>query len=111
MDRAVPADAHAMDRVVPAGAHAMDRAVPVGAHRGPPVRRQHAAVRAPVEVAVLRRHLRCHGCVTGSLAYKTRALLSPPPAAIAPPLRHPRRRRRAVPSLLPTVKQARTSLP
>jgi hypothetical protein len=46
---------------------------------------------------VLRRHLRRHGCVTGSLAYKTRALLSPPPAAIAPPPRHPRHRRRAPP--------------
>jgi hypothetical protein len=46
---------------------------------------------------MLRRHLRRHGCVTGSLAYKTRALLSPPRAAIAPPPRHPRRRRRVAP--------------
>jgi hypothetical protein len=95
----------------PDRAHAMDHAVPAGARHGPPVRRQHAAVSAPVEVAVLRRHLRRHGCVTGSLAYKTQALLSPPPAAIAPPPRHPRRLHRAAPSPLPTVKQARTSLP
>jgi hypothetical protein len=32
----------------------MDRAVPAGARRGPPVRRQHTAVRAQVEMAVLR---------------------------------------------------------
>jgi hypothetical protein len=95
----------------PGRAHTMDRAVPVSVRRGPPVRRQHAAVHTLVEVAVLRRRLRRHGCVTGSLAYKTRALLSPPPAAIAPPSRHPCRRRRAAPSLLPTVKQAHTSLP
>jgi hypothetical protein len=30
----------------------MDRVVPVGARRGPPVRRQHAAVRASVEAVV-----------------------------------------------------------
>jgi hypothetical protein len=77
--------------------HAMDRVVPAGAHRELPVRRQHAIVRALVEAAVLQRHLRRHGCVTRSLAYKTRVLLSPPPAAIAPLPRHPRRRRRAAP--------------
>jgi hypothetical protein len=34
------------------------------ARRGPPIRRRHPAVRAPAEVAVLRRHLRRHGDVT-----------------------------------------------
>jgi hypothetical protein len=81
----------------PGRAHAMDCAVPAVACRGLPVRRQHAAIRAPIEAAVLQRHLRRHGCITGSLAYKTRALLSPPPAAIAPPPHHPRRRRPAAP--------------
>jgi hypothetical protein len=77
----------------PGRAHTMDRAVLAGARREPLVPRQHAAVRAPVEAAVLQRYLCRHGCVTGSLAYKTRALLSPPPAAIALPPHHPRRRR------------------
>jgi hypothetical protein len=83
----------------PRRAHAMDRVVPAGSRRGPPVRPQHAALRAPVEAAVLRRHLHRHGCVTGSLAYKTRALLSPPRAVIASPPSHPRRHcRRRLPA-------------
>jgi hypothetical protein len=39
----------------------------LGVRRGPPVRRRHPAVCAPVEVAVLRRHLCHHGCVTGEV--------------------------------------------
>jgi hypothetical protein len=75
----------------------MDRVVPAGAHRGPPVRRRHAAVRAPVKVAVLRRHLR-RPLPSPSVEppYKCPALF-PPPTAIAPPPRHPRRRGRVVP--------------
>jgi hypothetical protein len=81
----------------PGSAHAMDRTVPDDARRGPPVRRQHVAVRAPFEAAGLRRHLRRHGCVTRSLTCKTRALLSPSPTAIAPSPRHSRCRCRAAP--------------
>jgi hypothetical protein len=81
----------------PGRAHAMDHAVPAGAHRGPPVRRRHAAVRAPVEVVVLRRHLRRPlPSPSVETPYKC-PTLSPPPAAIAPPPRHPRRRRWAAP--------------
>jgi hypothetical protein len=78
--------------------------------RGLLVRRRHAAVRVPVEVAVLRRQLR-RPLPSPSVEppYKCLALF-PPPAAIAPPPCHPRRHRRAAP--LPVSHgQASTHIP
>jgi hypothetical protein len=80
------------------------------AHRGPPVRRRHAAVRVPVEVAVLRRHLhRSLPSPSVEPPYKCLALF-PPPTAIAPQLHHPRRHRRAAP-LPASHGQASTHIP
>jgi hypothetical protein len=78
-------------RGIPDRAHTRDRAVPVGARHGPPVRRQHTAVRAPVEMAVLRQHLGHHGDVTREPSYKSPSTvrLSTPHRARRPPLPPP----------------------
>jgi hypothetical protein len=58
------------------------RVVPAWGWPRPPVRRQHPAVRAPAEVAVLRRYLRRHRDVTGGASpIKTEC-----PALLAPSL-------------------------
>jgi hypothetical protein len=67
-----------------------------GACRGPPVRQRHLAVRAPAEVAVLRRHLCRHGDVTGEASpIKTKRCHYPPHATPRrrPPLPPSRRAR------------------
>jgi hypothetical protein len=90
------------------GPHAPCRAVPARGSLRPPVCRPHPAVRTPAEVAVIRRHLRRHGDVTGeALPIKTKCRHHPPCATPSrrPPLppSHRTRLLARIPSWLATL--------